>query len=94
MYDTPDFPAVWRPGAVAHGDALRVYRAANLDWTYFSPAYLIQPGERTGKYRIGFEQLLRDENGKSFISAEDFSVAILDELGAGRYVRRRVTIAY
>jgi len=94
VYDTPDFPAVWRPGAVAHGDALRVYRAANLDWTYFSPAYLIQPGERTGKYRIGFEQLLRDENGKSFISAEDFSVAILDELGAGRYVRRRVTIAY
>jgi uncharacterized protein len=94
VYDTPDFPAAWRPGAMAHGEGLKVYRSADLDWTYFSPAYFIQPGERTGKYRVGFEQLLRDEGGKSFISAEDFGVAILDELEAGWYVRRRVTIAY
>ena len=60
VYDTPDFPAACRPGAVAHGEALQIYRTADLDWTYFSPAYFIQPGERTGTYRVGFEQLRFD----------------------------------
>jgi putative NADH-flavin reductase len=83
--------------AVAHRDALDVFRDAqtDLDWrTYISPAALIEPGERTGKYRVGGERLLSDERGESRISTEDYAVALLDEIENLRHVRQRMTVAY
>src|SRR2546428_4062155 len=55
LVDTPEFPAAWRPVALAHRDALAVYRAAppGLDRTYFSPAPGIQPRERAGTHPTG-----------------------------------------
>lgn len=97
LVDQPQFPAAWRPVALAHRDALGVYRRAtgpDVDWTYVSPAALIEPGARTGKYRVGGDQLLVDAQGQSRISAEDFAVAILDELETPRNVRKRITVAY
>ena len=96
LLDAPDFPAAWRPGAEAARDALAIYRAApaDLDWTYLSPAALIAPGERTGHYRTGGDQLLTDEHGESRISAEDFAIAFVDEIEQSKFVRRRFTVAY
>ncbi|MBV9227838.1 MAG: NAD(P)-dependent oxidoreductase [Chloroflexi bacterium] len=94
LLDSPDFPAAWRPGAAALRDALAIYRTADLDWTFFSPAALISPGERTGKFRIGTDQLVTDEKGESRISAEDYAVALVDELEKPRFIRRRFTVAY
>lgn len=94
LVDTPDFPPAWKPGALAMRDALDIYRSADLDWTYFSPAGFISPGERTGKYRTGTEQLVTDEKGESRISAEDYAAALVDELENPRFVRRRFTAAY
>ncbi|HLZ57791.1 MAG TPA: NAD(P)H-binding protein, partial [Ktedonosporobacter sp.] len=94
LVDTPDFPAAWKPTALAHRDALEVYRKANLDWTYVSPAALIAPGERTGTYRTGTDKLLTDEKGESRISAEDYAIAILDEVEHPHFIRRRFTVAY
>lgn len=94
LVDTPDFPAAWRPGAAALRDALAIYRTADLDWTFFSPAAFISPGERTGKYRTGTDQLVTDEKGESRISAEDYAVALIDELEKPRFIRRRFTAAY
>jgi len=96
LMDTPDFPPAWRPVAVAARDALAVYRAAppGLDWTYVSPAAVIEPGKRTGTYRTGRDQLLTDRLGKSRISAEDFAVALLDEVERPAHVRQRITVAY
>jgi putative NADH-flavin reductase len=96
LVDTPDFPAAWKPPALAHREALEVYRAAdpNLNWTYVSPAAFIQPGERTGHYRTDTDQLIRDAKGESRISAEDFAVAILDEVAKPQFLRRRFAVAY
>ncbi len=94
LVDTPDFPKEWLDIALAHRDALDVIRAADLDWTYISPAAFLQPGERTGKYRIGTDQLLTDEKGESRISMEDLAIAFLDEVEKPRFVRRRMTAAY
>ncbi len=94
LLDTPEFPSAWKPVALAHREALAVYRTADLDWTYVSPAALIAPGEHTGRYRVGFDQLLVDANGESRISAEDYAVALLDEIEHPRHVRRRMTVAY
>ncbi len=60
---------------------------------YLSSAAFIEPGERTGSYRIGGDQLLTDSKGESRISAEDFAVALLDEIERLRHVRERVTVA-
>ena len=94
LMDTPDFHAAWKPVALAHREALTLYRAADLDWTAISPAAMIQPGKRTGHYRAGTDQLLVDDKGNSHISAEDYAVALLDEVETPRLVRRRITVAY
>jgi putative NADH-flavin reductase len=94
VVDAPDFPAAWKPAALAHRDSLAVYRDAQLDWTYVSPPAFIAPGERTGRYRVGFDTLLTDERGESRISAEDYAIAIVDELERGAHPKKRITVAY
>ena len=94
VVDAPDFPAAWKPIALAHGDALDILRTANFDWTYFSPAAIIQPGERTGKFRLGGDNLLVDANGNSQISAEDYAIALVDELENPKHIKQRFTAAY
>lgn len=94
LVDAPDFPEEFRAVAIAHRDALEVYRTADLDWTSISPPVFIEPGERTGRYRVGGDQLLSDDKGQSRISAEDYAVALLDEVERAQFVRRRSTVAY
>jgi len=97
LMDRPDFPAEWKAIALAHREALEVYRKAGMaefDWTAVSPAALIAPGARTGKYRTGTDQLLVDDKGKSYISAEDFAGAIVDELERPHFQGQRFTVAY
>jgi uncharacterized protein len=73
-----------------------VYRteADDLDWTYISPAIVITPGERTGRYRTTGNRILVDEQGNSHISHEDYAVALVDELEQGTHVRQRFGVAY
>jgi uncharacterized protein len=96
LLDSPGFPPAWKPTALAHARALdEVYRAIDdLDWTYISPAGTIGPGERTGEFRIGGDQLLVDEHGESRISIPDYAIAFADELEHDDAVRRRITVAY
>lgn len=96
LVDTPEFPAAWKAVALAHRDALAALKAdgGNLDWTYVSPAAFIQPGERTGSFRVGGTQLLTDAEGNSKISAEDFAIAIIDELENRAHVQEQITAAY
>ena len=75
--------------------ALEVLRTADdLDWTAISPAFAINPGRRTGTFRLGLDDMVFDDAGESLISREDFAVAILDEIEQPRYVRRRFTVGY
>lgn len=76
-------------------DSLNVYRLSNRHWTYLSPsAGRIEPGERTGRFRIGGDQLLSPAPGAGDISAEDIAVALLDEAEQPRFVQRRFTVGY
>jgi putative NADH-flavin reductase len=65
-----------------------------LDWSYLSPAAFIQPGERTGKFRLGGQQLVTNEKWESKISAEDYAIALVDELEKPKHSRRQFTLAY
>jgi len=98
LLDSGHLPKEWEAIAIAHRDALSWLRsakeAADLDWTYFSPAAFIQPGERTGKFRLGGDQLVSDAQGQSRISAEDYAMALVDELEQPQHVRQRFTVGY
>ena len=96
LVDTTDFAATWMGVALAHRDALDLYRSAppGLDWTYVSPAASVELGRRTGRYRTGGDQLIVDDRGQSRISAEDLAVAIVDEVEQPRHRRQRFTVAY
>jgi uncharacterized protein len=94
LYDSPQFPKEWLAIAKAHGEVLEFLKTTDLDWTYISPPALIQPGQRTGHYRCGENQLLTDANGKSEISAEDYAIGLIDELESAEALRKRITFAW
>lgn len=76
-------------------EALNYYRTVNdVKWTYVSPSLMINPGQRTGKFRVGGDTLLMDADGRSAISMEDFAVAILDEMEKAQFIRKRFTVGY
>ncbi|MBU9545829.1 NAD(P)H-binding protein [Burkholderia multivorans] len=95
LVDTEGFPAEYKAVALAHRDALDYLKTVDdLDWTFFAPAALIAPGERTGTFRTGTGKLIVDANGDSRISAEDYAVAFVDALEQRGFVRAIATVAY
>lgn len=95
VLDTAEFPAAWRPGAEGAARALETLRTEKtIDWVAVSPSWNIAPGERTGTFRVGGDQLLRDAAGESRISREDFAVAIIDEIERPKHHRQRITVGY
>ncbi|HEX4023900.1 MAG TPA: NAD(P)-dependent oxidoreductase [Steroidobacteraceae bacterium] len=95
LKDSGNVPPEWLP-AINEGTALLTLLRADrqLDWTFFSPAALIGPGERTGKFRLGGDQLIVGADGKSTISYDDYAIALVDELEQPRHIRQRFTIGY
>lgn len=94
LIDTPDFPAAYKNGAEGarqHLNQLREER--ELSWTFLSPPALLQPGTRSGQYRVGSEELLMDGAAPAGISVEDLAVAIVDELEQPQQVGKRFTVA-
>jgi uncharacterized protein len=80
---------------LAHREALNLYRLSNRNWTYLSPsAGRVEPGRRTGRFRVGGDQLLDREDGTADISAEDLAVAVIDEAELPRHIQRRFTVGY
>lgn len=66
----------------------------DIDWIFFSPAGTLEPGERTGKFRLGKDDLIVDADGNSHISVEDYAVAMVDELEKPAHHYERFTIGY
>lgn len=94
LVDTPNFPAEYKPGALAAREALNLIRGeTSLDWTFLSPPILLAPGERTGKYRLGTDAPLMNGEAPGGISVADLAVAIVDELENPRHVQQRFTVA-
>ena len=95
LVTTPGFPVAYKAEAekgAAFLDLLRTER--ELNWTFLSPSALFVAGERTGKFRLGTDQLLTASDGKSSISFEDFAVALADEIERPVHIRRRFTVGY
>ena len=94
LIDALDFPEAYRSEATAGAAFLdRLRQDQDLDWTFLSPSAMFVPGERTGVFRLGLDQLIANEAGSS-ISFEDFAIALVDELEKPTHIRRRFTVGY
>lgn len=94
VLDLPDFPAAYLAEATKGAEFLDLLRQETvLDWTFLSPSAEFVPGERTGKFRLGKDTLLSNDQG-SRISFEDFAIALVDELEHPAHSRQRFTVGY
>ncbi len=95
LVTTPNFPVVYKAEAEKGGAFLDLLRQQKeLNWTFLSPSALFTAGERTAKFRLGTDQLLTASDGKSWISFEDFAVALADEIERPAHIRTRFTVGY
>jgi hypothetical protein len=94
-FDSPDFPAEYQGGARATAQIKELLKAEEgLNWTFLCPSHNIVPGERTGKFRLGGDQLLIGADGVSRISVEDYAAAMIDELEDPKHTGHRFTVGY
>lgn len=99
LVDTGTLPEAWLPGVKSLGEFFlnTLSHEREIDWIFFSPAGNLGnmgPGVRTGHYRLGKDDMLFDEKGESFISVEDYAVAMVDELEQENHHFERFTAAY
>ena len=97
VVDSGAIPAEIMDGVRPLGDFYlnTLTRETNIDWVFFSPAGEFDAeGSKTGKYRLGKDDLLVDATGKSHISVRDYAAALVDELEHPAHHRTRFTIGY
>jgi putative NADH-flavin reductase len=87
-------PAEWISIATSAAKSLKLLQASDINWTYLSPAAFFEPGTRTGKFRLGVNNLVSDAKGESRISMEDYAIALVDELEKPAHERARFSIGY
>ena len=96
--DSDEFPADFAPFKPGIRGTRELYyllkKEPDLDWVFLAPSSRLTPGERTGEYRVGKDELLFDAKGESHISLEDFAVAMIDELEEPKHHRERFTVGY
>lgn len=96
LLDTPAL-ARFKESPEPAGGALfleAIRKVTDLDWTFISPAVNFAPGTRTGKFRLGGDQVVLDGQGQSRISMEDYAVVLVDELEKPMHIRQRFTAGY
>lgn len=98
LIDTPEFPKEIFDGANAAREYLNIIKEEKeLDWAFFSPAIEMHQGTktgRTGKYRLGLENPVFNEEQRSILSVEDLAVVIADEIETPKHHQVRFTAAY
>jgi len=94
LTDSGNLPPEWLPIAQSHGRAFEILRSSPIGWTYLCPAAYFDPGERTGKFRLGTDNLIVDAQGNSRISMEDYAIALVDELEHPQHIRQRFSVGY
>ncbi|MBX9848458.1 MAG: NAD(P)H-binding protein [Rhodocyclaceae bacterium] len=95
LVDSPDFPAEWKPGALAARELLnRIRKDTVLDWTFLSPPVHLEPGAHEGPYRVSEETPIMAGNAPGRITVADLAVAIVDEIETPKFVQKRFTVGY
>jgi uncharacterized protein len=93
LVDTEEFPKAFLPTASNMGEAFKKLQKSEILWTYLSPAaFFDYQGKRTGSYKIGADNLIKNAAGESYISYADYAVALVDEIEKKAHIRKRFTV--
>ncbi|WP_435925578.1 NAD(P)-dependent oxidoreductase [Paenibacillus sp. DYY-L-2] len=93
LVDTPEFPDFVRPTATNQGKNLDILQQTEgIQWTFISPSANFALGSRTGTYQTGKDQLLVNSKGESYVSYEDYAVAVVDEIENPKHINERFTV--
>jgi len=93
--DRPDFPKAYEGGARSTAVIKELLREEpGIEWTFLCPSMVVMPGQRTGRFRLGLDDMLTAADGSSTISLEDYAVAMIDELERPSHTRLRFTVGY
>ncbi|MNV41080.1 hypothetical protein D3C71_1327060 [compost metagenome] len=93
VVDTPGFPDFVKPTALNQAKNLDILRGTEgLNWTFISPSANFALGRRTGAYETGKDRLLLNSEGESYVSYEDYAVAVVDEIERPAHIRERFTV--
>jgi hypothetical protein len=87
-------PAEYIPIATSHEKAAQELKNSDINWTYLAPGAFFVPGERTGKYRTGTNNMVADEKGESKISFADYAIALVDEIEKPKHERQLFSVGY
>lgn len=96
LMDSGEVPDAIMPGVKALAEFYLHFlkKEKEVDWVFFSPAADLAPGVRTGRYRLGKDDMIVDLVGNSHISVEDYAAAMIDELETPAHHQERFTIGY
>lgn len=94
VMDTPDFPEIFYQTAKNQGENLNDLQVSSITWTFLSPsAFFDLEGPRTGHYTTGVDHLLVNDQGESYVSYEDYAIAVVDELENPKHINSRFSVA-
>jgi putative NADH-flavin reductase len=95
LIDTGHVPLPYVPESRAGVAFLEILReVSDFEWSFLSPSAEFVAGRRTGRFRLGNDQVLKDDHGRSWISYEDYAVALVDEIESNAHRRQRFTVGY
>ncbi|MNZ89166.1 NmrA-like family protein [compost metagenome] len=93
VLETPEFPEMFFATASNQSKNLDILQATSgVNWTFISPSALFALGERTGAYQTGKDNLLVNSKGESYVSYEDYAVAVVDEIEHPKHLNERFTV--
>ncbi|OPA79391.1 hypothetical protein BVG16_09935 [Paenibacillus selenitireducens] len=93
VFNTPNFPEAYLATAKNQGKNLEDLQATtDLNWTFLSPSAMFAIGERTGKFQTGKDNLLVNSKGESYVSYEDYAIALVDEIEKPQHIKERFTV--
>jgi len=94
VIDTPGFPDMFKPTASNQGRNLEILQSTTgINWTFVSPSAEFAVGKRTGSYLKGKDHLLVNAKGNSYVSYDDYAIAIVDEIENPQHQKERFTVA-
>ena len=94
LLESGHLPPEWTPIAQSHAKSLEVLKSSTINWTSLCPAAYFDPGARTGRFRLGKDNLIADDKGESRISMEDYAIAMVDEIEQPLHPRSRFSVGY
>ena len=93
-YETEGFPEAYLPISKAAAESFfELEKRKDVNWTYLSPAGDFDSnGKRTGKYKIGGNEVILNSQGKSYVSYADYAIAMVDEAENKNFNQKRFTV--